>query len=57
MTVKINDTICPVRQDESTKLFYVDHDGQATSGATTEELLKNFRERYAAVSVYSEASK
>jgi hypothetical protein len=56
MTVKINNTICPVRQDESTKLYYVDLDGQATSGASTEELSENLRARYADVFVYSEES-
>jgi len=56
MTVKINDTICPVRQDASTNLYYVDLDGQATSGASTDELLQNLRERYTSVSAYPEAS-
>jgi len=56
MTVKINDTICPVRQDASTDLYYVDLDGQATSGASTDELLQNLRESYTSVSAYPEAS-
>lgn len=53
MTVKINDTLCPVRQDESKQFYYVDLDGQATSGATTDELIENLKSRYARVTVYS----
>jgi hypothetical protein len=55
MTVKIHDTICPVRQDKLTKRLYVDFEGQATSATTTDELLDKLRGIYGSVSVYSEA--
>lgn len=53
MTVKIDDTICPVRHDASSNLYYVDLDGQATSGATTNELIANLKSRYISVVIYS----
>lgn len=56
MNVKINNTICPVNKHESTNLYFVDLDGQATSGASIEELLQRLRERYTSVSVSPEAS-
>lgn len=53
MTVRIHDTIYHIRHDSSAKLYYVDCDLQATSGATIEELLEKLRERYGATVLYS----
>ena len=52
MTVKINDTICPVQLDPKTELYYVEYEGRATSGETPDELLKNLSDRYAAVVIF-----
>ena len=56
MNVNINDTICPVNKDKFTHLYFVDLDGQATSGASIEELFQRLRERYISVSASPEAS-
>jgi len=53
MTVKINNTICPVRHDEPSSLYYVDLDGQVTSGTTTDDLIEKLKSKYESVAIYS----
>ena len=51
MIVKLNDTVCKIHQDQASKLYYVDYDGQATSGSSIDELIAKLKERYQTVTL------
>ncbi len=44
MIIKIDNTLVPLKKDETTGLFFVDLDGQATSGNTEEEVIQKLQD-------------
>jgi|688.fasta_scaffold124804_3 hypothetical protein len=49
--IKIDDTLCPVREQINTGHIYVDYNGQATAASNIDELLQRLRELYKQVEV------